>query len=374
MKFSHIATTAAIAGLANSAVVYITKTNEYTKYATITGGAEQTVQVKAVNTQAVESIETTEPTTEATGQAEPTTWVFSTNILGNDIVFTSVLNGNEAGSAVRTLYEEHVIVKQGNSASTQTLVVQANPSTLVTSTVQQGETTSVSAEVQAPVTSESTQATTSIAAETAPVAKAAQTPSTTSSSTSAAAPTTSSTSVAATTPSASATSGSSGSGSGDFSGVQDEDFAKAILDAHNVKRAIHSAPPLSWDPTVYQYAQAYADQYDCSGNLKHSGGKYGENLGVGFPDGPSVVTAWYNEAGTDGKDYDYGSATDYNHFTQLVWKSTTKLGCAYKTCGVVNGVQLQKYIVCSYDPAGNVIGTDQKTGKSYMAENVLPPN
>jgi uncharacterized protein YkwD len=353
MKFTQIATTAALATLANSAVIYVTKTNVNTQFATVQG-AVQTAQVKVANTEAAAAPTTQAPapaptTTAEANQGEQSTWVFSTNIMGQDIVFTSVVTG---GDAVRTLYQEHVIIKSGDSASTRTLVVQANPSTLVTSTVQDGETTPISAEATAAVTSETTQAaettpaTTSssvAAAETSPVAKAAET----------------------------SAASSSSSSSSNFGGVQDEDFSKNILDAHNAKRARHGAPNLVWDNDAYQYAQAYADKYDCSGNLKHSGGKFGENLGVGFKTGDSVVTAWYNEAGEDGKSYNYGSATDYNHFTQLIWKSTTKLGCAYKDCSAQNW---GKYIVCSYDPAGNVIGTDQKTGKSYMAENVLPPN
>ena len=84
---------------------------------------------------------------------------------------------------------------------------------------------------------------------------------------------------------------------------------------------------MTWDATVYQYAQRFADQYSCSGNLQHSGGKYGENLAVGYADGAAALQAWYEEAGKDGLSYSYGSSSVYNHFTQVVWKSTTKLGC-----------------------------------------------
>lgn len=129
------------------------------------------------------------------------------------------------------------------------------------------------------------------------------------------------------------------------SGV-DADFAKTILDLHNEKRALHSVGDLSWDTTVYKYAQAYADQYTCGSSLKHSGGQYGENLAVGFTDASSAFNAWYSE----GENYDYSTANSFDHFTQIIWKGTTKLGCAYKDCG--SG----KYYICSYDPAGNIIG------------------
>lgn len=129
----------------------------------------------------------------------------------------------------------------------------------------------------------------------------------------------------------------------------DQAFAKDILDAHNKKRTAHLAPALKWSLTLYSYAQDYANKYDCSGSLTHSGGKYGENLAVGYSSGDSAVTAWYDE----GKGFNYNSGSVLDHFTQVVWKDTTQLGCAYKDCSAENW---GKYVICSYDPAGNVVG------------------
>lgn len=151
---------------------------------------------------------------------------------------------------------------------------------------------------------------------------------------------------AASEPASSTGSDSSSSGSG-ISGVEDEDFAETILKAHNEKRAKHDVSDLSWDSKVYKYAQDYADQYDCSGSLSHSGGKYGENLAVGYDSAEKAVNAWYEE----GDNYDYSSSSSFDHFTQIIWKDTTKVGCAYKDCSSAG-----RYIVCSYDPAGNVVG------------------
>lgn len=136
----------------------------------------------------------------------------------------------------------------------------------------------------------------------------------------------------------------------------DSKFAKSILDAHNKKRALHHADKLSWNKDVYNYAQAYADKYDCSGQLVHSGGKYGENLAVGYSDGVSALDAWYSEE----KGYNYDSNT-YNHFTQVVWKDTTQVGCAIKDCSSNNWGH---YVICSYNPPGNWAGK--------FKENVLP--
>ncbi|CCE80141.1 Piso0_003241 [Millerozyma farinosa CBS 7064] len=135
-----------------------------------------------------------------------------------------------------------------------------------------------------------------------------------------------------------------------------ETFAQEMLSEHNKKRALHRAQQLEWNSTVFDYAANYAQKYDCSGKLKHSGGPYGENLAVGYSP-IAAVDAWYDE----GKSYKYGTESTYDHFTALVWNSTSQLGCAYKNCNSEWGT----YIVCSYYTAGNVVGESSK--------NVFPP-
>lgn len=132
-----------------------------------------------------------------------------------------------------------------------------------------------------------------------------------------------------------------------------------MVDGHNDKRSKHqSTGPLDWDDDLANYAQNYADKYDCSGNLVHSNGPYGENLAVGYDD-QGTIDAWYNEiAKYSYSDPVFSEAT--GHFTQLVWKSSTKVGCGSKQCGGSVG----KYVICNYNPAGNFIGD--------FSENVLP--
>lgn len=165
------------------------------------------------------------------------------------------------------------------------------------------------------------------------------------------------------TTSISTSTSSSSSSSGDvyaaFSDCDDLDelFAKDILDAHNKYRALHGSGDLSWDVDTYNYAKNNADNYDCSGILTHTHGEYGENLAAGYQTGSSAVKAWYDE----GESYNYNLANTYDHFTQVVWKGSTKVGCAYKDCSAEGWA---KYIVCEYDPAGNIIGQNKA--------NVLP--
>ncbi|RCK56318.1 Secreted protein PRY1 [Candida viswanathii] len=167
-------------------------------------------------------------------------------------------------------------------------------------------------------------------------------------------PTTSSTLVAPSSSAPSASSSSSSSSSGDIyaaisecDGV-DESFASEILDAHNKYRALHQVGDLSWDVDTYNYAKNNADNYDCSGILTHTHGQYGENLAAGYKNGPDTVDAWVDEPILYS-----ASSFIYNHFTQVIWKSLTKVGCAYKDC-TKTGWGL--YVVCEYDPYGNVIG------------------
>lgn len=68
----------------------------------------------------------------------------------------------------------------------------------------------------------------------------------------------------------------------------------------------------------------------------HDAGDYGENLAWNWSSkGPSPVPAatpvqnWYNEI----KDFNFNNPDGNNigkvgHFTQVVWKGSTKLGCA----------------------------------------------
>jgi uncharacterized protein YkwD len=46
-----------------------------------------------------------------------------------------------------------------------------------------------------------------------------------------------------------------------------------------------------------------------------------------------------------------------SHFTQVVWKATTQVGCAVNTCnGIFAGFGAAQYYVCEYSVQGNVIG------------------
>jgi len=138
--------------------------------------------------------------------------------------------------------------------------------------------------------------------------------------------------------------------------------AQALLDAHNRLRAQHCAAALQWSPKLAQVAQQWVNTLRDQGcKLGHSGGRYGENLAAGSMgslDGQSVTDMWYDEI----KQYSFASggfSMQTGHFTQVVWKETTQLGCAKTTC---RGMDIW---VCEYDPPGNVQG--------MYRQNVLKP-
>jgi hypothetical protein len=136
--------------------------------------------------------------------------------------------------------------------------------------------------------------------------------------------------------------------------------ANEALTLHNKLRRLHTAPDLQWDAGLAEYAARYAAQ--C--HFRHSKGGYGENLATGFPDTSTAIHAWYDEH----NDYSYQRpqfSSTTGHFTQMVWKSTTKLGCASYPCNGKNGTQ-GDFLVCEYSPQGNVMN------RGYFARNVLP--
>lgn len=137
--------------------------------------------------------------------------------------------------------------------------------------------------------------------------------------------------------------------------------AQAFVDAHNRVRAKHCAKPLTWSTKLAQVAQQWANTMRDRGcAFEHSNGKYGENLAggtAGTLDAGAVVGMWYDEV----SQYRFpngGFSMKTGHFTQVVWRGTTQVGCGRSSC---NGMD---YFVCEYDPPGNWEGK--------YRDNVLP--
>jgi pathogenesis-related protein 1 len=146
---------------------------------------------------------------------------------------------------------------------------------------------------------------------------------------------------------------------------------EAIVAAHNKWRAeVGVTEKLSYSPALEVAAQAWVDYLKQTNacRMQHSktNGRYGENLywasAVSWSDGRTelqrvlpqkVVDSW----GSERADYDYANnqcvqGKMCGHYTQIVWRDTTTVGCAVAVC---EGTQEQVW-ACQYQPAGNWIG------------------
>nr|BAV01273.1 PR-1b [Nepenthes alata] len=128
-----------------------------------------------------------------------------------------------------------------------------------------------------------------------------------------------------------------------------------FLDGHNIARAQVGVKNITWNNTVAAYALNYANQRRGDCELIHSNGSYGENLARGSPDlsATEAVNLWVNEKAY----YNYTSNScidgkECHHYTQVVWRNSTHLGCARVHCANNTGT----FVICNYDPAGNIVG------------------
>nr|AHW81904.1 pathogenesis-related protein [Morus alba var. atropurpurea] len=129
-----------------------------------------------------------------------------------------------------------------------------------------------------------------------------------------------------------------------------------FLDPHNRARAKVGVGPMTWDDSVAAYARNYANQRQGDCKLVHSGGPYGENIAWSSGDlsAAGAVGMWVAEKSL----YDYYSNTCVGrnpmgclHYTQVVWRKSTRLGCAKVRCNSGGS-----FVICNYNPPGNYIG------------------
>ena len=141
------------------------------------------------------------------------------------------------------------------------------------------------------------------------------------------------------------------------------DYQQGILDSHNIHRANHSASNLAWDDHLAGIAAQIAQSCVYAHDTATGGGGYGQNIGAGSPpsDIPAMISnLMYNDEiiyypGYGGEP-DMSNFEKWGHFSQIVWKSTTTVGCATQYCpgGLANtGSDVSPYFtVCNYGPAG----------------------
>jgi len=131
---------------------------------------------------------------------------------------------------------------------------------------------------------------------------------------------------------------------------------EGMLAAHNAVRAGVGVPDLVWDDALANVAAEWSAALaarDCIMEHDYSS-PYGENLyWSSFQSTPQqVVDAWASEVAF----YDYDSNScdpgeQCGHYTQLVWDTTERVGCAMAECS--DGSEIW---MCDYDPPGNYVG------------------
>ncbi|POS69674.1 hypothetical protein DHEL01_v211932 [Diaporthe helianthi] len=138
--------------------------------------------------------------------------------------------------------------------------------------------------------------------------------------------------------------------------------AQQALDAHNAARSDVGTAALVWDDVLASNAQEYGEmlvsQYGSSGTLEHSQiSDQGENLywqGGSGDDIPMTNAAnmWIGEKSEyNGEPISETNYMKFGHYTQVVWKSTSKVGIAAVSDGA-GGF----YVVGRYQEPGNMIG------------------
>jgi len=155
-----------------------------------------------------------------------------------------------------------------------------------------------------------------------------------------------------------------------------DNIAKDSLLAHNTARARHGVEPLTYDKALENQALAYAKKCFLNDQFGHDLKELdafgtGENLWAGpnynlDKDYRICLPAyfWYDEVSQFdwtklNNVYNFGGApTSLGHFTQLVWASTKKVGCAMASVLRENKRKKtfrQVIAVCRYKPRGNVV-------------------
>jgi pathogenesis-related protein 1 len=140
-------------------------------------------------------------------------------------------------------------------------------------------------------------------------------------------------------------------------------FADAFVAAHNQHRARVSPaakpalPPVTWSNELAAQARTWAERCE----FNHSKTDLGENLSArtDLADPEVIVAAWVIE----GEAFDYkrnrcASGEVCGHYTQVVWRDSTQIGCGMARCGAGGPFGDHEWFmwVCNYSPAGNWSG------------------
>jgi len=133
------------------------------------------------------------------------------------------------------------------------------------------------------------------------------------------------------------------------------------LASHNTRRSAYGSPALSWSANLAAGAQNWANKMASQCSMYHSGTSgVGENIAYGYTSIDAVLQAWAN---SEAANYNPSTkqckpGTVCGHFTQVMWKSTTLVGCGIAYCGS------SAYYCCQYIRPGNCNNYDYTQSNS----------
>lgn len=136
---------------------------------------------------------------------------------------------------------------------------------------------------------------------------------------------------------------------------------RILINLHNRARTEVGVAPLVWSKILAGYAQSWADHLavtNCRMEHRPYSGKWkqehGENLFMGtagYYGVADAVRSWESEKSLyHGAPLNSSNWYPSGHYTQMVWGSTSHIGCAKAEC------RGNVIVVCNYDPPGNVMG------------------
>ena len=134
-------------------------------------------------------------------------------------------------------------------------------------------------------------------------------------------------------------------------------FTDDCVQEHNYYRSLENLPPLELSNNLTISSERWAKELQLNKKFEHSTTPFGENLFLiqnGIGNCKVAVKAWYNEKSLfpKGSLVGDGDFHDYGHYTQVMWNTTTQVGC-----GIADSEDKSvDIIVCQYNSPGNIVG------------------
>lgn len=139
------------------------------------------------------------------------------------------------------------------------------------------------------------------------------------------------------------------------------DLERRVLEAHNVERARVRTTSLIWSDNLEAEAREWAEYLIAHDRFAHDPRPHGhgENLWMGWGNrvftpedmvGDWIVERRLYRSGVFPNVSRTGDWVAVGHYTQLIWRGTTHVGCAVASRGD------RSILACRYSPPGNVDG------------------